>query len=85
MYLVHPVAQIFRLLVFLQVSIQLTMISRVLRAIIMGPPGSGKGTISERIVTDFGMRHLSSGDLLRAHIKNKTGAGLTQLWDAKYV
>ena len=48
------------------------MTTRLLRSIIMGPPGSGKGTISSRIIKDFGMTHLSSGDLLRAQILNKT-------------
>ena len=48
------------------------MASRLLRAIIMGPPGSGKGTISSRIIKDFDMKHLSSGDLLRSQIINKT-------------
>ncbi|XP_064607346.1 GTP:AMP phosphotransferase AK3, mitochondrial-like [Liolophura sinensis] len=52
------------------------MISKLLRAIIMGPPGSGKGTISTRIVKDFGQKHLSSGDMLRSQIANKTAAGL---------
>ncbi|CAH1243780.1 AK4 [Branchiostoma lanceolatum] len=52
------------------------MFSKLLRAIIMGPPGSGKGTISGRIVHDFGMKHLSSGDLLRIQIMNSTAAGL---------
>lgn len=42
----------------------------------MGPPGSGKGTISERIAKDFGMKHLSSGDLLRANILQKTATGV---------
>ncbi|XP_060082470.1 GTP:AMP phosphotransferase AK3, mitochondrial-like [Ylistrum balloti] len=58
-------------------SIELTMISKVLRAIIMGPPGSGKGTISTRIIKDFNMKHLSSGDLLRAQVINQTSAGMT--------
>ena len=49
------------------------MMSKVLRAIIMGPPGSGKGTISERIVKDFAMKHLSSGDVLRSQILKATG------------
>lgn len=48
------------------------MISKALKAIIMGPPGSGKGTISTRIIKDFQMKHLSSGDLLRAQILNQT-------------
>lgn len=52
------------------------MASKLLRTIIMGPPGSGKGTISSRIIKDFDMTHLSSGDLLRAQIINKTKAGL---------
>lgn len=46
---------------------------KLLRAIIMGAPGSGKGTISARIVTDFGVKHLSSGDLLRKQIQERTG------------
>lgn len=49
--------------------------SRLFKAIIMGPPGSGKGTISSRIVRDFGLKHLSSGDLLRSQVNNQTEAG----------
>ncbi|XP_035246548.1 GTP:AMP phosphotransferase AK3, mitochondrial isoform X2 [Anguilla anguilla] len=50
------------------------MVLRVLfRAIIMGPPGSGKGTVSDRIRKSFELKHLSSGDVLRANIKAKTG------------
>eukprot|EP00076_Gallus_gallus_P035010 XP_025000548.1 GTP:AMP phosphotransferase AK3, mitochondrial isoform X3 [Gallus gallus] len=45
----------------------------LLRAVIMGPPGSGKGTISARIIKHFGMKHLSSGDLLRVNMQKKTG------------
>lgn len=40
----------------------------MIRAIIMGPPGSGKGTISNLMVKTFGMKHISSGDLLRLHL-----------------
>ena len=54
------------------ITIKPTMISKTLRTIIMGPPGSGKGTISSRIVKDFKLRHLSSGDLLRSQVHSKT-------------
>jgi len=49
------------------------VLQRIFRAVVMGPPGSGKGTISSRITNTFGLKHLSSGDLLRANIKSKTG------------
>ncbi|KAM9316268.1 GTP:AMP phosphotransferase AK3, mitochondrial-like [Gastrophryne carolinensis] len=42
---------------------------------IMGPPGSGKGTISDRMVKHFALKHLSSGDLLRLNIQCKTEIG----------
>jgi len=45
-------------------------------ALIVGAPGSGKGTISNWIVRDFALKHVSSGDLLRAHINNGTALGL---------
>lgn len=41
----------------------------------MGPPGSGKGTIAKRIVKDFGMKHIASGDVLRKHVGLKTELG----------
>ena len=40
-----------------------------------GAPGSGKGTISNWIVRDFGLQHISSGDLLRQHINDGTALG----------
>ena len=45
-------------------------------ALIIGAPGSGKGTISNWIVRDFGLVHVSSGDLLRAHLRDGTPLGL---------
>lgn len=50
--------------------------AKTFRAIILGAPASGKGTISSRIVRDFQMKHLSGGDLLRAQISSKTEVGL---------
>jgi len=44
-------------------------------ALIIGAPGSGKGTISNWIVRDFGLTHVSSGDLLRAHMRDGTDLG----------
>lgn len=43
--------------------------------ILFGPPGSGKGTQSEKIVKQFGLVHLSTGDLLRREIADKTPLG----------
>lgn len=44
----------------------------MIRAIIVGPPGSGKGTISNLMVKTFGVKHISSGDLMRLHLLNST-------------
>ncbi|XP_040054393.1 GTP:AMP phosphotransferase AK3, mitochondrial isoform X1 [Gasterosteus aculeatus] len=52
------------------------VLQRVFRAVIMGPPGSGKGTMSARISKTFGLKHISSGDILRANIKDQTELGL---------
>ncbi|XP_058473149.1 GTP:AMP phosphotransferase AK3, mitochondrial [Solea solea] len=52
------------------------VLQRLFRAVIMGPPGSGKGTVSERIIKSFGLQHLSSGDILRRNIEAKTELGL---------
>ncbi|EAA13818.4 AGAP009660-PA [Anopheles gambiae str. PEST] len=49
---------------------------KLFRAIIMGAPGSGKGTVSGRIVKAFSLKHISSGDLLRANIEKRTELGL---------
>ncbi|CAM1321681.1 AK3 (predicted) [Pycnogonum litorale] len=58
------------------------MASKIIKAIILGPPGSGKGTISSRIARDFGLKHLASGDVFRSQIREKTELGLEA---AKYV
>ena len=49
----------------------------MLNIVIFGAPGSGKGTQSERIVAKYGINHISTGDVLRAEIKNGTELGKT--------
>mgnify|MGYP001556622668 FL=1 len=44
--------------------------------ILFGPPGSGKGTQSEKLIARFGLKHLSTGDILRSEIRNGTRLGL---------
>lgn len=44
--------------------------------ILFGPPGSGKGTQSERLLSRYGLKHLSTGDLLRGEIDGQTPLGL---------
>ncbi len=43
--------------------------------ILFGPPGSGKGTQSEKLIARYGLKHLSTGDLLRSEINRKTALG----------
>lgn len=44
--------------------------------IIMGPPGAGKGTQSEHIVAHYNIPHISTGDMFREAMANKTELGL---------
>ena len=48
----------------------------MLNLILFGPPGSGKGTQSEKLIEKYGLVHLSTGNLLRAEIANRTDLGL---------
>ncbi|XP_071540566.1 GTP:AMP phosphotransferase AK3, mitochondrial isoform X3 [Panulirus ornatus] len=50
--------------------------SKIFKMVILGGPGSGKGTISTRIVRSFGLKHLSSGDMLRAQVLKETDLGV---------
>ena len=54
----------------------------MLNIVIFGAPGSGKGTQSEKIVEKYGINHISTGDVLRAEIKNGTELGKT---DKSYI
>jgi adenylate kinase len=48
----------------------------MLNIVIFGPPGSGKGTQSEKIIRKYGLHHLSTGDMLRAEIAAESELGL---------
>ncbi len=44
--------------------------------ILFGPPGSGKGTQSEKLISKYGLKHLSTGDILRSEIAAQTPLGM---------
>jgi len=46
-----------------------------MRAMLIGAPGSGKGTLAKRLVRDFGFQHVSSGDVLRQQMADGTSVG----------
>ena len=46
-----------------------------MNVIIFGPPGAGKGTQAQNIVKKFNLHQVSTGDLLRTEIKNKSEIG----------
>jgi adenylate kinase len=52
------------------------LILTMFNIILFGPPGSGKGTQSEKLIAKFGLKHLSTGDLLRSEIAKQTELGL---------
>ena len=47
----------------------------MLNVVIFGAPGSGKGTQSAKLIDEYGLYHISTGDVLREHIKNGTELG----------
>lgn len=52
------------------------MKEKALNIILLGPPASGKGTQSELIVSNFNIKHISTGDMFRSAIASKTKLGL---------
>jgi adenylate kinase len=47
------------------------------RLLIMGPPGAGKGTQAVAVATRFGGVHISTGDIFRANVRDRTELGRT--------
>ena len=47
----------------------------MLRALLLAPPGAGKGTQGERLSEAYGVPHLATGDALRAHVREETDIG----------
>src|SRR5579859_2850831 len=48
-----------------------------MRLLLIGAPGSGKGTQAGKLAERFGLAHISSGDLLREHVRDQTVLGRT--------
>jgi adenylate kinase len=48
---------------------------RAVRLLLIGPPGSGKGTQGKRVAQRYGVEHIAAGDLLRLEVETESGIG----------
>ena len=51
------------------------MAHNMLRAVLLGPPGAGKGTQAAKVIEKYNVPHISTGDIFRANIKEGTELG----------
>jgi len=58
------------------ISLKIKQEVHVMRLILIGPPGSGKGTQAKKIAGRYNIPHISTGDILRDHIKRGTELGM---------
>jgi len=49
----------------------------MLRLVLLGPPGAGKGTQAERLARRYGIPHVATGDIFRENVRNETELGRT--------
>lgn len=50
--------------------------SNMTNYVFLGPPGAGKGTMAQRLCDEYGLKHISTGDILREEIKRETDLGV---------
>lgn len=72
---VNGTGEIDQIFININNVIQKTLKEKLFNVVILGIPGSGKGTQSLRLAEEFGLKYISTGKLLRQEIQNKTEIG----------
>jgi adenylate kinase len=73
----HALGKTLGLLKITQKFFELDLFPNPMKLILLGPPGSGKGTIAQKLQKEFGWEQVSAGELLREEVKQKTTIGRT--------